>query len=157
MIWPRIWHAFCHQDREESTPGWNCYIWYQNLGKSTKNNKFRYVISIYMYFHVPQDETSRTVVILDYPAEPMLLMFLFFIPNSFTKQLYSMCNHIKLKNQKEEISLRPQTVARDRLSSSTTCGNKRAEIKEQITKTPHNEFISWCIFSWGYFSITQEC
>ena len=110
-----------------------------------------------MYFHVPQDETSWTAVILDYLAGPMLLMFLFFIPNSFTKQLYSMRNHIELKNEKEEISLRPQTVARDWLSSSTTCGNKRAEIKEQITKTPHNESISWCIFSWGYFSITQEC
>ena len=102
-----------------------------------------------MYFHVPQDDTSWTAVILDYLAGPMLLMLLFFVPNSFTKQLYSMCNHIKQKKrEREEISLRPQTVARDWLSSSTTCGNKREEIKEQITKTPqYNESISWCIFS----------
>ena len=54
-----------------------------------------------MYFHVPQDETSWTAVILDYLAGPMLLMFLFLIPNSFTKQLYSMCNHIKQKKMRK--------------------------------------------------------
>ena len=55
-----------------------------------------------MYFHVPQNETSWTAVIQDYLAGPMLLMFLFFIPNSFTKQLYSMCNHIKQKKNEKE-------------------------------------------------------